>query len=72
VDVIPNSLGKVIMERHAEAQVAITFPYQQTISDAKPKRGKKEKPAVAARGRKEKPAQAAAVVKPVRGGKSKF
>lgn len=72
VDVIPNSLGKVIMERHAEAQVAITFPYQQTISDAKPKRGKKEKPAVAARGRKEKPAQAAAVAKPVRGGKSKF
>lgn len=41
VDSIPNTLGKIIMERHAEAMTAIAFPYAQLAeSDDKP-RGKK-------------------------------
>jgi hypothetical protein len=68
VENIPNNLGKTIMERHAEAQVAITFPYQQTPVEDKPKRGKKapEKAAPAKHG-----AKAAPVAAPVRGAKRK-
>lgn len=40
IDVVPNSLGKIIGDRHDEAVAAIAFPYSQLVEDA-PKKGKK-------------------------------
>jgi hypothetical protein len=79
VDSIPSNLGKTIMERHAEAQVSITFPYSQMLPDEKSKRGAKGKPVKGKPAKQEAPAPrgktkpaAPAPAKPARGGKARF
>lgn len=70
IDNIPSSLGKIIMQRHEEAETAIVFPYAQLVDDA-PKKGGKAKGGKAApvKGGKAAPVKGGKAA-PVKGGKA--